>query len=295
MNIVTGYTGTPHVTSNAQQGFNQGVLGTGNYVLDVGEKFDAALTDATTVTLSDGEGVMQGVHFRIEPGTTEAVAISPGTTGYNRIDLICARYTKDAATGIENVSLVVVEGAPNASTPSEPSYNTGDILNGETPVDCPLWKVTLSGLTPSLARVAGVISAISTIGSSLNTLLGKAVTLYKDESSNGTITMVGSASEYSGSLEKTYSSLPAGQYLIFVGFTLAVGSTDYIDDIGSNLVVNSGIIAANNNATGAGVSVSSYGFISSNSTITVKQQCGCVAATSGNRNINTWMKAFKIG
>ena len=51
MNIVTGYTGSPHVTSNAQQGFNQGTLGRGNYVLNVGDNLNATLTDATTVTL----------------------------------------------------------------------------------------------------------------------------------------------------------------------------------------------------------------------------------------------------
>ena len=75
MKIITGYTGTPHVTSNAAQGFNQGVIGSGNYMLDVGNKFAAVLTDATTVTISDGEGVMQGVHFRIDPGTSESVTI----------------------------------------------------------------------------------------------------------------------------------------------------------------------------------------------------------------------------
>ena len=73
MKIVTGYTGQPHVTSNAAQGFNQGIFGTGNYVLNVGNKFNAVLTDVNTVTISDGEGVLQGVHFRIDPGTTETL------------------------------------------------------------------------------------------------------------------------------------------------------------------------------------------------------------------------------
>lgn len=158
MKIVTGYTGAAHVTSNAVQGFNQGIFGSGNYVLNVGSKFNAVLTDTNTVTVSDGEGVMQGVHFRIDPGTVETVNISNGTTGYNRIDLICARYTKNASTGIEDVSLVVVEGTPNASTPSEPSYNTGTILTGGTPVDYPLCKVTLTGLSPAIEALFDIAS-----------------------------------------------------------------------------------------------------------------------------------------
>lgn len=153
MKIVTGYTGEPHITSNDDQARNQGIFGTGNYVLGTGNKLNAVLTNATTVTLEDGDGMLQGVHFRIDPGTTEAVSISPGTTGYNRIDLICARYTKDAGTGVEDVSLVVIEGTPSSSTPSAPTYNTGDVLDGDTPVDFPLWKVTLTGLTPAISRM----------------------------------------------------------------------------------------------------------------------------------------------
>lgn len=150
MKIVTGYKGTPHISSNDQQAFNQGIFGSGNYVLDVGNKFGAELTNVNTVTISDGEGVLQGVHFRIEPGETETINIANGTTGTSRIDLICARYTKDAATGIENVSLVLIPGDAVESNPEVPEYNTGDILNGESPVDFPLYKVSLNGLTPSL-------------------------------------------------------------------------------------------------------------------------------------------------
>lgn len=153
MNIVTGYRGEPHITANAMQAFNQGIFGSGNYVLDVGNKFAATLTNATTVTIQDGEGVMQGVHFRIEPGDTQSVTISPGTSGYKRIDYICARYEKSAITGIESVGLVVVEGTPDASSPSAPTINTGTILTGGTPVDFPLWKVSLDGLTPTLSSM----------------------------------------------------------------------------------------------------------------------------------------------
>ena len=153
MKIVTGYTGTPHISSNDDQARNQGIFGRGGCVLDVGNQLNATLTNATTVTLSDGDGIIQGVHFRIEPGMTETVSISPGTTGYNRIDLICARYTKEASTGVEDVSIVVIEGTPSSSTASEPSYTEGDILNGDTLAELPIWKVVLTGLTPTLSRI----------------------------------------------------------------------------------------------------------------------------------------------
>lgn len=164
MKIVTGYTGQPHITSNAIQGFNQGIFGKGNYVLNVGNKFNAVLTDVNTVTISDGEGVLQGVHFRIDPGTTEDVNIANGTTGYKRIDYICARYTKNALTGVESVNLVVVEGTPAASTPTAPTINTGDVLLGGSPVDFPLYEVDLNGLTPTIKTLFTVNGLIADAG-----------------------------------------------------------------------------------------------------------------------------------
>lgn len=157
MKIVTGYTGTPHITPNDDQARNQGIFGTGSYILNVGNKLAATLTNATTITLSDGDGVMQGVHFRIEPGMTETVSISPGTPGYNRIDLICARYTKEVSTGVEDVSIVVLEGTPTTGTPAVPTYQNGDILEGDTLAYMPLCEVELSGITPTVRRIAQTI------------------------------------------------------------------------------------------------------------------------------------------
>ena len=135
MKIVTGYTGSPHITSNDEQGKNQGIFGTGNSILDVGNKFNATLTNANTVTIEDGEGVMQGVHFRI---------------------LICARYTKNAVTGVEAVNLVVITGTPSTGYPVPPSYIEGDILAGDTEADFPLYYVYLNGLTPHISREAHI-------------------------------------------------------------------------------------------------------------------------------------------
>ena len=163
MRIVTGYKGTPHISSNDMQGFNQSIVGTGEYIFNIGQKFAATLTDVNTVTISDGEGIMQGVHFRIAPGQSETVNIANGSTGTYRKDLICARYTKDSVTGIEDVSLAVIQGEEVASSPTDPTYNTGDILDGDSPVDYPLYRVSLSGLTPSLTALFSVLPSLSDI------------------------------------------------------------------------------------------------------------------------------------
>ena len=163
MKIVTGYRGVEHITSNDDQARNQGIFGTGNSILNIGNLFALTIVSATSVTIADGEGMLQGVHFRIEPGQTEQVDLSPGTPGYNRIDLICARYTKDAATGVEDVNIAVIEGEPSSGTPTEPTYNTGDILTGATVIDYPLHKVTFTGVTPTSEALNRVLMKLYTV------------------------------------------------------------------------------------------------------------------------------------
>ena len=146
MKIVTGFRGEPHITSQDHQSFYQGVFGRQMYVLGTGNEFEAQLTDTNTITVSDGDGIMQGCHFRIDLGEEENIVMHPGSSGMYRNDLLVARYTKDAATGVEDVSLVTITGTPSEGTPTVPSYNTGEIVNGET-VDFPLYRVHFSGFT----------------------------------------------------------------------------------------------------------------------------------------------------
>ena len=150
MKIVTGYTGSAHITSNDDQGRNLGIFGGGEYILEVGERFAGTPADATHFTIADGEGVMKGVHFRIEPGDTETLTITPAASGKWRVDLVVARYTKTAQTGVEAVTLMALAGAEVSTsvTPSIPAFQTGDIRTGGSPCDMPLYilQVTDEGI-----------------------------------------------------------------------------------------------------------------------------------------------------
>ena len=81
MTIVTGYRGEPHITSQDHQSFYQGVFGRQMYVLGTGNEFEAQLTDTNTITVSDGDGIMQGCHFRIDLGEEENIVMQPGSSG----------------------------------------------------------------------------------------------------------------------------------------------------------------------------------------------------------------------
>lgn len=181
MKIVTGYQGKAHITSNDDQGRNQGIFGTDSYVTSVGQQFAATLVNANELDIADGEGVMQGVHFRIEPGEVDAAKLQNGTSGMKRIDLVVARYTKDSSTGIENVALVVIKGTESSSTPAVPAYNSGEILKGKNTVDFPLYKVTYNGINVSsvdrmftkLQTMAELQTAVNKLNTDLNGLDSK--------------------------------------------------------------------------------------------------------------------------
>lgn len=126
-------------------GHDQAIMGTDSYVCGVGQKFAPTLVSNTSLKLADGEGVLQGVRFRIPYGSTVALTIAAGTSGYKRIDLVVARYTKSTGT----INFVVIKGTNATSSPATPAYNTGSVIAGAAVVDFPLYKITLDGTTVS--------------------------------------------------------------------------------------------------------------------------------------------------
>lgn len=145
--LITGYQGAAHITASDQGAFNAGVIGSGDYVMLSGNQFAAEIISNNTIRINDGDAVMQGRHFNIASGQYEEVTIANGMQGMKRYDLIVARYSKDTGTGVESVELDVVQGISTSGTPSEPTPTTGNILEGATLHEMPLYRVYLNGLT----------------------------------------------------------------------------------------------------------------------------------------------------
>ena len=157
MQIVTGYRGEPHITSDDQQALNKGVIG--DAILPIGDRLHGHMETANTLRIANGTAIMGGVEFRVEPGTYDDVAIDNGEQDKNRIDLVCARYQKDGSTGVESMTWAVVKGTPSSGTPTAPSYPTGDIINGATDVYFPMYRVTLTGLAAVAEDLCDVLTA----------------------------------------------------------------------------------------------------------------------------------------
>lgn len=190
MEIITGYTGKPHVTAEQDRDVNEGIFDTGSFVLKTGSQLAAELVSNNEIKIRDGVLVIQGCTAAIKKNTYDPVTIANGSQGMKRIDLIVARYNKNEETKIEEVTLKVIQGTPNASTAAVPTYKTGDIQSGDLVADMPLYKVTLDGLNvTSVDKMFTVIPTLPELSSNLtktNTVLENRKPIFIDSTAQGT-------------------------------------------------------------------------------------------------------------
>ena len=147
MHLVTGYAGKEHVTAADHGAFHTALFGSGQFVLNTGNKLAASSPSNNTVRILDGDLLMQGRHVRLNEGTHVDLTIESGAQGYYRNDLVVARYTRNESTGVEEVNLVVIKGTAAASNPADPEYTSGDLITDHATVnDMPLYRVVLNGL-----------------------------------------------------------------------------------------------------------------------------------------------------
>lgn len=142
--LVTGYSGTEHVSSSDDGARQAGTVGTGMYVLEtVEDPLTATLENANTVTVGPGDVLINGRHVRLTGSTTFAVPV--GTQAMQTSNLLVLRYSV-SDDGTEKVEAVTLTGEPAASDPQDPTLATGSVLDGDSPVDMPLYRVVTTGI-----------------------------------------------------------------------------------------------------------------------------------------------------
>lgn len=145
--IVTGYTGNPHITSKQDSIINAGAFGTaGKYILSVGNELSYELKSNTLIRINDGYVINQGRLMGMDIHDYEELDISVGLSGSKRCDLVVIHYSKDASSGIEKAELKIIEGtAGDAYT--DPTYLDNDLLDGDyLEDDLVLYRVKINGL-----------------------------------------------------------------------------------------------------------------------------------------------------
>lgn len=149
--LVTAYRGVDgegnplrHVSSMDDARRVAGTVGLGSYVLATGQRLAATMEDANTLVVASGDGLINGHHFTVDG--TASFTIPTGVQGMQVSNLACIRYSKDG-DGIESAVPVVLTGEPAAESPQDPAYNDGSILDGDSTVDFPLYRVVTTGIS----------------------------------------------------------------------------------------------------------------------------------------------------
>lgn len=146
MKIVSGKTGTPHVTSEQFRQIIEGTVGQGSYILTSGENLEPELASNNMLKIRGGMMSHHGNVSFVDLNTYDEVTLTNGSQGVKRIDLVVNRYTRNDETGLEKNEWVVIIGTPDATNPKVPEYIAGNLQNGDLTDDCPVFEVHYDGI-----------------------------------------------------------------------------------------------------------------------------------------------------
>lgn len=151
-NIITGYTGTRHITPAMDAAIYRAILGGENFVCAEGNLCAGSMPSINQFQIMDGLISMQGHAIQV---TQETLSVDTCANGYERIDLVCMRFTHDSQSLVDAAELILIKGTEvqTGNTPVPPSYNTGIIDQGATIVDMPLYQIDLAGSTVTFEKI----------------------------------------------------------------------------------------------------------------------------------------------
>ena len=231
MKIVSGRTGSPHVTSQQFRQMLEGIIGQGSYIITSGENLKPELSSNNLLKIRSGMMAHHGCISCVDIGTYDEVTLTNGSQGMKRIDLIVNRYTRNAETEVENCSWKVIQGKPVASNPAVPAYTSGNLQNGDLVDECPAFEVHYDGINvtevKSLLSVTDGLSGLSSKLANTNTNLTKTNTVLE----NRKPIIVDSTAQGTVNLD-TNSFLKAGiTYAFIVTVSSNISSESYKQEI----------------------------------------------------------------
>lgn len=231
MKIITGKTGTPHVTSQQFRQFVESTVGQGSYILQSGENLEPELQTNNLLKIRSGMMSHHGNLSVVDIGTYDEVTIQNGTQGMQRIDLVVNRYTQDEETGVEKNEWIVIMGTPAASDPQAPEYTEGNLQDGDLIDDCPVFEVHLNGINVTeVVKRLEVSPNIPTINASLaqkNNL--------SDQGYN--LTYLSVYTSYGDRVDAVKNSLTANPTIWKEGITICYVISSESDDRGMAIVM----------------------------------------------------------
>ena len=193
MEIVSGRTGKPHVTSQQFRQLIEGTVGQGSCILTSGENLEPELASNNSLKIRSGMLAHHGNISSVKIGTYDAVNLSNGSQGMKRIDLVVCRYTRNAETEVESCNWVVIMGTPVSSNPVAPTYTVGNLQEGDLVDDCPVFEVHYDGINVTEVRkILSVAPNITELNSNSIIESGHNDNGYYRKYADGTLEMWGS-------------------------------------------------------------------------------------------------------
>lgn len=178
--LITGHRGEAHVSGDDVGHLLMGAVGKGKVML--GSAPSVTMADANTCSIGACDFLLDGRHVRLTGSSV--VSIANGATGSKRSDLVVARYAASESTGVESVTLEVIQGTAGATAADPDLEYPASIADGATTADYPIVRVTLNGLNPTakwlvaeslsltdvVDRIGGIADRVSTLESKTSPL-----------------------------------------------------------------------------------------------------------------------------
>lgn len=162
--LVTGHSGSAHVSGADAGAMHAGICGSDSYVL--GAVPSVTMSDANTLVIQPCDLMIEGRHVRLSG--TNTLSIRSGAQTGKRNDLVYVRYTYDSSTGTESAKLGVKEGT-TATTASDPALdNPSSVLDGATIADVAICRVSLDALTPTATWLLPQLPTLKALGDSVS-------------------------------------------------------------------------------------------------------------------------------
>ena len=192
MEIVSGRTGKPHVTSQQFRQIIEGIISDESCILPSGENLEPELVSNNSLKIRSGMMCHHGNVSSVKIGTYDEVELTNGSQGMKRIDLIVNRYTRNEEDNTEKNEWVVIMGTPAESNPVVPEYTQGNLQKGDLVDDCPVFEVHFDGI--NITEVTKMLEIAQTNKDLSNKLaeLNKNITSVKSVNKNITKMIAGS-------------------------------------------------------------------------------------------------------
>lgn len=183
MNIVSGRTGLPHVTSRQFRQMLEGIVGQDSYIFTSGENLEPELSSNNLLKIRSGMMCHHGCISSVEIGTYDEVELTNGSQGMQRIDLVVNRYTRNPETEVEKCEWKVAMGTPDANSPSVPAYTEGNLQDGDTVDECPVFEVHYNGI--NVTEVKSLLNVVKSAKQLSNTIDDNYMQFYNQRIAKG--------------------------------------------------------------------------------------------------------------